>query len=243
MLDHVRIDTLLFDFGGTLDASGVHWLTRFYALYPQVGLQVEPECIKEAFYCADAALPTYPEVSTWRFLPMMQAHVTAQLRHLGLPVETYLQPLAEGFWHAAAASLQTSVRVLRALRRRYTLGIISNFYGNVTTLCQECGLADLCDVIIDSAAVGVRKPDPQIFTLALRHLGRVPYTAAYVGDSFERDVLPARSAGLQTIWLRGQAPRPCPDPSAVDATLSSLEELPALLHGVPASQGQTRQCR
>ena len=61
--------------------------------------------------------------------------------------------------------------------------------GNVTTLCQECGLAALCDVIVDSAQVGVSKPEQRIFTLALAQLGRTAQTAVYVGDSFERDVL------------------------------------------------------
>jgi hypothetical protein len=52
-MDVQSIDTVLFDFGGTLDAPGVHWLTRFHRLYPQVGLAVAPERITEAFYWAD----------------------------------------------------------------------------------------------------------------------------------------------------------------------------------------------
>ena len=52
-MDFTSIDTVLFDFGGTLDAPGVHWLTRFYQLYAQLGLDVAPERIKEAFYWAD----------------------------------------------------------------------------------------------------------------------------------------------------------------------------------------------
>ena len=42
-MDVQSIDTVLFDFGGTLDAPGVHWLTRFHKLYPQVGLTIAPE--------------------------------------------------------------------------------------------------------------------------------------------------------------------------------------------------------
>ena len=62
-MDLQRIDTVLFDFGGTLDAPGVHWLTRFHSLYPQVGLDVAPERIKEAFYWADAQLMAHPEIT------------------------------------------------------------------------------------------------------------------------------------------------------------------------------------
>jgi putative hydrolase of the HAD superfamily len=223
------IDTVLFDFGGTLDAPGVHWLTRFYRLYPQVGLAVASERIKEAFYWADARLMVYPEITTLAFLPLMLEHAGLQLRYLDLPRQPYQQRLAEGFWRAAMASLHASVQVLARLRQHYTLGVISNFYGNVATLCRECGLGDLCSVIIDSAQVGVSKPEQRIFTLALAQLGRTPHTAVYVGDSFERDVMGAKGAGLRTIWLRGLEPRACPDPSLVDATITTLEELPALL--------------
>ncbi len=232
-MDFTSIDTVLFDFGGTLDAPGVHWLTRFYQLYAQLGLDVAPERIKEAFYWADEQIMTHPEITTLHFLPLMLEHATLQLRYLGLPSQPYQRRLAEGFCRAAMPSLHASVRVLKTLRQRYALGVISNFYGNVATLCQECGLAALCDVIIDSAQVGVSKPERRIFTLALEQLGRAPHMAAYVGDSFERDVVGAKTAGLHTIWLRGLEPRPCPDPSLVNATITTLEELPTLL-SVPA---------
>jgi putative hydrolase of the HAD superfamily len=232
-MDFTNIDTVLFDFGGTLDAPGVHWLTRFYQLYAQLGLDVAPERIKEAFYWADEQIMTHPEITTLHFLPLMLEHATLQLRYLGLPSQPYQRRLAEGFCRAAMPSLHASVRVLKTLRQRYALGVISNFYGNVATLCQECGLAALCDVIIDSAQVGVSKPERRIFTLALEQLGRAPHMAAYVGDSFERDVVGAKTAGLHTIWLRGLEPRPCPDPSLVNATITTLEELPTLL-SVPA---------
>lgn len=242
-MDVQSIDTLLFDFGGTLDAPGVHWLTRFHRLYPQVGLEVAPERIKDAFYWADAQLMVHPEITTLQFLPLMLEHAAFQLRYLGLPSQPYQQRLAESFCHAARRSLQDSVEVLRALRQRYTLGVISNFYGNVATLCQECGLAALCDVVIDSAQVGVSKPERRIFTLALEQLGSAPHRAAYVGDSFERDVLGAKAAGLHTIWLRGLEPRPCPDPSMVDATITTLEELPAVLAVTTRPEGRRTLCK
>jgi putative hydrolase of the HAD superfamily len=237
-MDVQSIDTVLFDFGGTLDAPGVHWLTRFHRLYPQVGLAIAPERITEAFYWADAQLLAHPEITTLQLLPLMLEHAALQLRYLGLPAHSYQQQLAAGFCDAARRSLQVSVGVLSTLRPRLTLGVISNFYGNVTTLCQECGLAALCDVIIDSAQVGVSKPEQRIFTLALERLGRSPQTAAYVGDSFERDVLGARAAGLRTIWLRGLEPRTCPDPSVVDVIITTLEELPAVLAVTVRPRGQ-----
>jgi HAD superfamily hydrolase (TIGR01509 family) len=234
------LQTILFDFGGTLDGAGLHWLTRFHRLYPQLGLDVTPERIKDAFYWADAQLLAHPEITTLRLRPLMLAHAALQLRYLGLPLHPYQHNLAMGFCEAAWQALQASVAVLTTLRSQYTLGIISNFYGNVAALCEECGLAALCEVIIDSERVGVSKPEPRIFTLALERLGRAPETAVYVGDSFERDVLAARAAGLRTIWLRGPEPRPCLDPNMPDAIITTLAELPALLAGPTAPAGAHR---
>jgi FMN phosphatase YigB (HAD superfamily) len=50
-----------------------------------------------------------------------------------------------------------------------------------------------------------------------------------VGDSFDRDVLPAKKAGMKTAWLEGSAIRECPDPSLVDLRLRKLADLPAAL--------------
>lgn len=233
------LHTLLFDFGGTLDGPGLHWLTRFHRLYPQLGLDVSPERIKEAFYWADAQLMVHPQIARLQLVPLMREHVALQLRYLGLPLAPLQEPLAMGFCTAAQRALQASVAVLTALRPQYTLGIISNFYGNVATLCAECGLADLCGVIVDSAQVGISKPEPRIFTLALEQLGRSAETAVYIGDSFERDVVAARTAGLRTIWLRGPEPRSCPDPGLPDAIITVLEELPALLRGAASPAGST----
>lgn len=231
-----NLEAILFDFGGTLDAPGIHWLNRFYRLYPEAGLRVAPVRIKDAFYWADRAILDHPRVTSLTLRPLMYAHVSLQLRYLGLPARPYQERLAEGFSAAAMTALQTSVQVCRALHGPYALGIISNFYGNVAVLCHECGLAPLCRVIIDSAQVGVSKPDLRIFRLALQRLGCAPERAAYVGDSVARDMIPARQAGMRTIWLRGEAPRPCSDPSAVDAWISTLDMLPARL----AMAGSTR---
>ena len=66
--------------------------------------------------------------------------------------------------------------------------------------------------VIDSAVVGVEKPDPRIFELAVRQAGVAAHEAAYVGDLYSVDVLGARAAGLHPILLdpRGfWGPRDC----------------------------------
>jgi FMN phosphatase YigB (HAD superfamily) len=84
-------------------------------------------------------------------------------------------------------------------------------------------------VIVDSRRVGLYKPDPAIYVHAVARLGFQPSSVMMVGDSFDRDVLPARSIGMKTAWLQGPFERACPDLSALDVCLRALTDLPAAL--------------
>jgi putative hydrolase of the HAD superfamily len=57
--------------------------------------------------------------------------------------------------------------------------------------------------VVESAVVGVRKPDPKIFQLGIEALGMSPENIIVVGDSLENDILPARQLGCRTIWIQG----------------------------------------
>jgi HAD superfamily hydrolase (TIGR01549 family) len=81
------------------------------------------------------------------------------------------------------------------------LGVVSNSDGRVEQALQAAGLRQYFDVVIDSALIGVEKPDPRIFHAALDALGVAPEEALYVGDLYEVDVLGARAAGLDAVLL------------------------------------------
>lgn len=82
--------------------------------------------------------------------------------------------------------------------RGYRLGVISNSSGTLSEHLLRLGLADRFEVIVDSAHVGVEKPHPEIFHLALRMAGAADAARAlYVGDVYAIDVLGAAGAGLQ----------------------------------------------
>ncbi len=85
--------------------------------------------------------------------------------------------------------------------RRYLLGVISNADGRLEGLLAETGLTEHLSVIIDSRVVGIEKPDPRIFQLALERTGVDAEQAVYVGDFYSLDVVAARNAGLDAILL------------------------------------------
>ena len=87
--------------------------------------------------------------------------------------------------------------VLRALKHRYRLGIISN--GNNTP--QAVGIDDVFDFTVFAHDCGFPKPDRRVFEFALAKLGDEPHNVAHVGDSLESDVRGANNCGILSVWL------------------------------------------
>jgi HAD superfamily hydrolase (TIGR01509 family) len=92
----------------------------------------------------------------------------------------------------------------------------------------DLGFDDLFDAYVSSASVGVGKPHPRIFQVALERLGEQASAAAIVGDQLGRDVVGGKAAGLRTIWKRPAGHTGAVDPKP-DATINSLSELNAIL--------------
>ena len=245
------IRALLFDFGGTLDGNGIHWLERTY----QFINRHHPEITREAFDTADkAAVAAFalgdassvePQYQTGSMVPVVgmaadgaaarctlrdtsEAIAAGIYQRLGLR-EELKDRYVEGFCRDVAASLEENRRWLATLHGTYQLGVISNNFGNTRGWCEEYGLSPLLDVIVDSTVFGAAKPDARIFRHALSALGVAPAEAVYVGDSFVPDMMGAKAVGMWTAWLIGDETKACPDASVVDVQLRHLHELEAFL--------------
>lgn len=136
-------------------------------------------------------------------------------RELGLPPAAGAAVLREhdrrpeGLWCIPDAD---AAPVLRELARRgVRRGVVSNADGRVRRQLETAGLASFFDVIVDSAEVALRKPDPAIFRLAAARLGVEPADAIYVGDIYDVDVLGAHAAGMDALWLAGTAAGDSPE--------------------------------
>ena len=89
----------------------------------------------------------------------------------------------------------------RLQRQGLTLAVISNSDGTCARSLEEAGLLHYLNFVIDSAEVGVEKPDPRIFEIALARCGADPRRTLYVGDLYHADVVGARAAGLHALLL------------------------------------------
>jgi HAD superfamily hydrolase (TIGR01549 family) len=94
--------------------------------------------------------------------------------------------------------------VLQEISQKYPMVLVSNFYGNIHVVLQEFHLDGLFQKVIESAVVGIRKPDARIYALGVQALGLQPAEVAVVGDSYPKDIVPAKKIGCKAIWLKGE---------------------------------------
>jgi putative hydrolase of the HAD superfamily len=205
------VKTLLFDFGGTLDADGVAWKERFHALYRAEGLNLDGEAFAPAFYAADdplvGGLPSTMDLSGT--VHALTVNLESELaRRAGSDGSGDRgRRVASAFLSEAAVTFERNRPMLKALSERYRLGIVSNFYGNLEAVCDSAGLCSFFKVMVDSHCVGAEKPDPAIFQAALDKLGATPEETVLIGDSLRRDREGARRMGMRCIWVAARDAR------------------------------------
>ncbi len=224
---------ILFDLGGTLDGDGEHWLNRFYLLYQEALPGVSWDALKDAFYRAETICQQDSRVRGLGLEALVAFHVSQQWVALGITDPEGEGRLAQKFLYSCRQKLSRNAVVLSRLAERFRLGVVTNGYGNAEIILEEAGIRPYLMAVVDSKVVGLRKPDPAIFTLALDCLGVAPEAAALVGDSYQQDIRPANELGLTTVWLRNDAmsaPLP-PDfsPTAADYQIKALPDLEALV--------------
>jgi len=137
--------------------------------------------------------------------------------------------VARRFIGDSLENIAGNIPLLRELGRRYRLGVVSNFYGNLARVCDDAGIQSFFQVFVDSTDIGCLKPDPRIFQRALEALDVPASAATFVGDSLPRDMAGARGVGMRHIWLAGAEPSadgPC---CRGDVQIKSLRELEAIL--------------
>jgi putative hydrolase of the HAD superfamily len=100
---------------------------------------------------------------------------------------------------------QALLDYIRAARPALKTGLLSNALSNARDFFTlECNIAGLFDEIVISAEVGVRKPDPQIYHIALQKLAVHPEEAVFV-DDFIENIRAAEALGLKAVWFRSTA--------------------------------------
>ena len=234
------IKALIFDYGGTIDTPAVHWSEVLWQAYQRCQLTLTKEQFREAYVHGERTLARNPIIQPQHnFLDVLLMKVEIEIRflvqqgHLHLPhtsqkediIKSWADTIAHDCYHYVENVLTTNRPILKRLSERYPMVLVTNFYGNIHTVLDDFQLPFFSEVI-ESAVVGVRKPDPRIFQLGVETLGLAPANVAVIGDSYSKDIIPAKSIGCHTVWFKGiDWTDEQHDPAAADAIIHSFNEL------------------
>ena len=190
----MTIQAVFFDYGGVigrLDRQEMAHLEGKYGL-PEGG-----------FWDALFEIPEWHEVEVGRSSERewLRAALDKLYELAGRPIPGIRQD-----WHHIWKGIDEEVVSLaRALRSRYKVGMISNATKNLEDILENHhGIIDLFDVVINSARVGVAKPDARIYHLAAETLG-VPVSVCVFTDDLAQNIEGARAAGMQAFHFQGAA--------------------------------------
>lgn len=224
------IDVVFLDAGGVLVCPQAEVVVE---RFDEAGLAIDVERLFEAHFHGVLAIDraeAEPEV--------FDDYHLAYSAHLGIEdhrmpdATAILQELwaGSGLWAQALPWAKEGLEAIAATG--VPIVIVSNADGTVAHVLEQTGLIQVGPgpgvevvAIIDSGAVGVAKPDPAIFELALATVGTTADRAIHVGDAYQYDVLGARAAGIRPILVDPLGLR-----GGVDCeTVRSLVEVAALL--------------
>lgn len=230
----MEIKGYIFDYGGTLDTAGVHWGRAMWHAYERHGVDISEAAFREAYVEVERRLgrkdiirPDFTFLQTLDVKLSLQFDYLKEKKYLCTRIaESSYHAIAEDLYRQVTAIVRHSVDVLVVLARKAPLALVSNFYGNLDTVVREFQLAPLFQCVIESAQVGLRKPDSRIFSLALETLGLKADEVVVVGDSLKNDIRPAQALGCTTVWLKveGWTDDEAADGQA-DRVISDLVEL------------------
>ena len=199
MGDPGPIEAVISDFGGVLTTP---MLDSFAAFQDSSGISLEQLGIAiSKLWKRDGANPLFEletgRMTEARFLALMGQQLSEQLGW-----EVTLHGFGERYFEHLHPN-EPMIEFMRTLRERgYKLAICTNNVREWEDRWRaKLPVDQIFEVVVDSAFVGTRKPEPQIYELTLDRLGVAPQSALLI-DDLELNCDAARELGMETVWFR-----------------------------------------
>ncbi len=208
---------------GRVEEMEEHWAAAFRDFYPRL----RPEGWYEEYLASGE--PTRTEL-------MRRALLRAEIEDPEVVTE-----IADAYARERLSALRLfpdALPVLKSLKKRYGLGLITNGPADVQSQeIEALGVGSFFDCVLIEGEIGIGKPEPEVFRRAEQELGWTSGEMLFVGNSYSSDILPAIEAGWRAVWVRrpedvapsqGKGGKPeappqdSPPPHAITADLRSL---------------------
>ncbi len=199
MIDYTQIRAVLYDVGQTLLYPDFPFLKKLLAEY---GVQTEVMSLARSAAMAREKIARAKgnERNYQAFFGYWMKLAGAAEKDIPeILRKIYERHQREHLWNWLDPEAKDALSTLHS--RGYRLGIISNADGQISEAMARFGLAQYFDHIIDSALVGVEKPDLKIFFMALEKFQLPAAACLYVGDNYDNDIIGARNVGMAPLLL------------------------------------------
>ena len=246
---YADVDTILLDVGNTLisidfDRVAEELAARQYRCGPDALRRAEaaarPGYSERLFV---TGLPANRSLFHWYLCAILEqskdmALSPAVLDELVSEMAPVLRPegRASVLWRMVMPGVPNALERLQ--RQGLTLAVVSNSDGTCAEGLETAGLLQYMNFVIDSAEVGVEKPDRRIFEIAVARCGADPRRTLYVGDLYHADVVGARGAGLHALLLDPYGDWPALDCEIAKDLPEVADRMEARRSGVPANPGE-----
>ncbi|MBR5101542.1 MAG: HAD family hydrolase [Muribaculaceae bacterium] len=243
------IKGIIFDYGGTLDSRGEHWSEVIWKGYQwyysntfskhDTIAQVNKDQFREAYVAGERELARNRHIMPDdNFFTMMFKKAQIELNYMthaewieadGDAIDRAARIIATFCDNAAKDCINEATPILQQLSQSFELMLVSNFYGNIDSVLRAYGIRQFFKGIIESAVVGIRKPNPTIFKLGVDALELPAHEVLVVGDSLKKDILPAESLGCRTLWLKGIGWTSEEENIERDDIINSITQVPSIV--------------
>ena len=194
---------------GDMSVAWTDWLSTFYECFKEYGLSISKESFAlrcDNFFGKPAPNSKDDKLTAYEH----RIHALSLDLRLSLDTEGIKRTAntCANVWQEHISLDPDTLPLLKTLKPKKKLALISNFDHppHIYSLLSKFNIEKYFDTVIISGAVGVRKPDPQIFTLALEQTGLHPDEVMHVGDSLE-DIQGASNAGVLPVLIKRTKPK------------------------------------
>lgn len=231
MSERIPLEAVLFDAGGTLVRLDFEWMCETLR---EVGVPATAESLRraevsgrrryDASRAGDGSTPTPlgGRGDTDAYFGGIVEALGANPEQVRAALERFYARLTErGLWTRPMEGARAAIDALG--RRGLRLAVVSNSDGRAARHLADSGVLDGIEFVVDSHVVGIEKPEPGIFTIALARLDVAPSRTLFVGDIRSVDENGAQAAGTHFVLIDPFGDYAPPG----GASIAGIAELPA----------------
>ena len=226
---------ILLNYEGTIDTNGQHWGTILWNKFRKHNIVLDKPTFNKAYAYSEAALATGSIIrSDDTFFDMLVHQITQQFDFLtkaGHQLDnTLITKIAEECDQLTNRTLRKAKTILESLSSAFPIVLVSNFYGNLNAVLANFGIRNYFSDVVETIHPKSHS-DTAIYEEGVQRLGYAAEECVAVGDSYNRDILPSKEIGCQTVWLNveGWEEWGIDELGITDAEIGDLNQLPRLL--------------